>query len=126
MLYWGFYLSELFKIQPAVNITNFPTNFPEWFLPTNQLFGLISVTEVALTYFATFAVVLAMRKVSWLNKTSSIFYILFSMLAFVIIILSAFFPETFKFGFAVSIPAFPFLMPYLIGVNLLRQVGKSR
>ena len=126
MLYWGFYLSEFFKIQPAVIITNFPTNFPEWFLPTNQLFGLISVTEVALTYFATFAIVLAMKKVGWLSNTSSFFYILFSLLAFAVIILAAFFTETFKAGFAVAIPAFPFLMPYFIGVNLLRKVGNNK
>ena len=79
-----------------------------------------------MTYFATFAIVLAMRKIGWLNKTSGLFYILFSLLAFVIIILSAFFAEAFVAGFAVSIPAFPFVMPYLIGVNLLRQVGKLK
>jgi len=121
MLYWGFYLTELFKIQANADTTN----FPEWFLPTKQLFGLVSVTEVALTYFATFAITLAMKKVGWLSKISSFFYILFSSLAFIIIILAAFLTETFKIGFAVSIPAFPFLMPYFIGVNLLRQAGKE-
>lgn len=121
MLYWGFYLSELFKIMTIANATK----FPDWFLPIKQLFGLISVTEVALTYFATFAIVLAMRKVGWLSKTSSFIYVLISLLAFIIIILAAFFTETLRPGFAVSIPAFPFLMPYLIGVNLLRQVGNK-
>jgi hypothetical protein len=122
MLYWGFYLSELFRIQATANATD----FPDWFLPIKQLFGLISVTEVALTYFATFALVVAMRKVGWLSKTSGFFYILFSLLAFLIIILSVFFTETLKVpAFAVSIPAFPFLMAYFIGVNLLRQAGKT-
>lgn len=121
MLYWGFYLTELFKIQTTTS----STNFPDWFLPVKELFGLVSVVEVALTYFATFAIILAMRKVGWLNKTSGLLYMLFSLLAFVIIILSAFL-ETFKIpGFAVSIPAFPFLMPYFIGVNLLRQTGNG-
>jgi len=121
MLYWGFYLSELFKIQTNANATN----FPDWSLPTIQLFGLISVTEVALTYFATFAIVLALRKVNSLSKTSSFFYMLFSLLAFVIIILSAFFQEKLRIGFIVSIPAIPFLMPYFIGVNLLRKTGNK-
>ena len=121
MLFWGFYLSELFRIQSTAS----STNFPDWFLPTKQLFGLISVTEVALTYLATFTIVLAMRKVGWLTKTSSFLYILFSLLAFVIIILAAFFPKTLEAGFVVSVPAFPFLMPYFIGVNLLRQVGNK-
>lgn len=122
MIYWGFYLGELFKIQTTADATN----FPDWFLPTRQLFGLISVTEVALTYFATFSIVLAMRKVGWLSKASSSYYILFSLLAFAIIILSVFFTESFKTAaFVVSIPAFPFLMPYFIGVNLLRQTGNK-
>lgn len=122
MLYWGFYLTELFKIQTTTN----STKFPDWFLPIRQLFGLVSVVEVALTYFATFALVAAMRKVHWLSKQSSVLYAIFSLLAFIIIILSAFFKETFEIpGFAVSIPASPFLMPYFIGVNLLRRIGNK-
>ena len=120
MLYWGFYLTELFKIQTTAN----STSFPDWFSPIKQLFDLISVVEVALTYFATFVIVKAMRQVGWINKTSSFFYTLFSLLALTIVILSAFFRETLKVpGFALSIPAFPFLMPYIIGINLLRRVG---
>lgn len=120
MLYWGFYLTELFKILSTQNTTN----YPDWFLPTKQLFELISAIEVALTYFATFAIVLALKKTGWLSKTSSFFYVFFSSLAFAIIILSAFFVDTFKIpGFVVSIPAFPFLMPYFIGIHLLRRVG---
>ena len=123
MLYWGFYLSELFRIQTNIN----STNLPDWFLPTRQLFGIISVTEVSLTYFATFVIVIALRKVDWLRKTSSLIYLLFSSLAFTAIILSAFLAEPFQtIGFIVSIPAFPFLMPYFIGVNLLRKVGNNK
>lgn len=122
MLYWGFYLTELFQIQS----THYKANFPDWFLPVRQLFGLISVTEVALTYFATFAIAVSMKKAGWLSKTSCFFYTLFSLLAFTIIVLSAFLTEPLKVpGFAVSIPAFPFLMPYFMGVNLLRQAGNK-
>jgi len=121
MLFWGFYITELFKIHTIVN----KTDFPEWFLPTYQLFVLIAITEAALTYFATFLIVLALRKLNWLSKTSSSFYILFSLLAFVLIILAAFFPAIFQVGAALAVPAFPLVMPYLIGVNLLRQVGNK-
>lgn len=123
MLYWGFYLSGFFKIQTS----SAGTNFPDWFQPMRQLFGLISVIEVALTYFATFVIALAMKKIGWLGKISSFFYMLFSLLALGIIILSAFFTETFKIPwFAVSIPAFPFVMPYLMGINLLKQTGDTK
>jgi len=119
MLYWGFYLTELFKIQTTAN----STGFPDWFSPIRQTFGLISVVEVALTYFATFLFVKAMRQVGWINKTSGFFYTSFSLSALTIVILSAFFTQTLKMpGFALSIPAFPFLMPYIIGINLLRRV----
>jgi hypothetical protein len=122
MLYWGFYLSEYFKIQAATNVIN----HPDWFLPMRQLFGLISVTEVALTYFATFMIAIAFRKVGWLGKTSTTFYVLFSVVALIIIILSAIFTELFRIpGFAVSIPAIPLIMPYYFGVNLLRKIGSS-
>jgi hypothetical protein len=51
---------------------------------------------------------------------------LVSLVAFVLIILSAYLPEPFvTAGFAVSIPAAPFLMPYFIGVHLLRKAGDS-
>lgn len=123
MLYCGFYLSEPFKIQTNTN----STNLPDWFLPTRQLFGIISLTEVALTYFATFVIVLALRKVKWLSKASSLTYLLFSSLAFTVIILSTFLAEPFQtIGFARSIPVFPFLMPYFIGVNLLSKVGNNK
>jgi hypothetical protein len=121
MLYWGFYLTELFRSQPTINAVQ----LPDWFSPVRQLFGLVSVVEVALTYFATFALALSLRKARWLSKRSSFFYMVFSVLAFLVVILSAFFTETFYGpGFALSIPAFPFLMPYLMGVNLLRDLGR--
>lgn len=122
MLYWGFYLTEYFKVLSLHNTT---TN-PEWFLPIKHFFGLISVVEVALTYFATFSIVMALKKTGWLKKIPSAFYLFFSSIACVIIVLSAFFTEALRIpGFAVSIPAFPFLMPYFIGVNILRKVGDN-
>jgi hypothetical protein len=45
-----------------------------------------------------------------------------SLLAFILIALSAFLPEPFvTAGFVVSIPAIPFLMPYFIDVHLLNN-----
>ena len=89
-----------------------------------SLFGMISVVEVALTYLAIIFFVVSMNRVGWLAKTSSKIYILISLFAFVLVVLSAFLPEPFvTAGFVVSIPAIPFLMPYFIGVNLLRSTG---
>jgi hypothetical protein len=88
---------------------------------------MISVTEVALTYFATFAFAFGMRKAGWLSITGSAWYAILSWLGFAIVVLSAFFTETLKVpGFAVSIPAFPMLMPYYMGVYLLSKAGSEK
>lgn len=119
MLYWGFYLTELFRMQ-----SNTATAYPEWFLPVRKLFGLISVTEVALTYFATLMFALALKTAGWLSRSATIIYVIISFAALAVVTLSVFFKEVFEIpGYAVAIPAFPFLMPYLMGVNLLRKAG---
>lgn len=120
MLYWGFYLTELFRIQSAAS----SVVFPDWFSPIRNLFGLISVVEVGLTYFATFAIVKALQESGWVNRNTGFIYMGFSLLALAIIVLSAFFTKSLQVpGFAVSIPAFPFLMPYYLGIHLLRKSG---
>ncbi|WP_304132423.1 hypothetical protein [Ignavibacterium album] len=120
MLYWGFYLTELFRIQTEKNILS----FPDWFLPVRQLFGVISAIEVSLTYVTVILIAASMKKVGLLNNRSNALYMLFSITALIIMILSVFLTETFKTaGFAVSIPAVPFLMPYIIGVNLLKKIS---
>lgn len=49
MLFWGFSLTESFKILVLTNTEK----LPEWFRPIKVLFGMIAVVEVALTYLAT-------------------------------------------------------------------------
>jgi hypothetical protein len=120
MLFWGFSLTESFKILVSTN----SEKLPEWFRPLRVLFGMISLVEVALTYLAITFFAISMSRVGWLGKTSSKIYILISLLDFTLIMLSAFLPEPFvTAGFAVSIPAIPFLMPYFMGINLLRRAG---
>lgn len=122
MLYWGFYLTELFRMQAIEGVVN----TPEWFLPIRQLFRMVSVTEVALTYLATFAMAVALKKSGWLSHRSSTLYILFSLTAFGIVTAYACFRDALAIpGFLLSIPAFPFLLPYFIGVNLLRKAGNK-
>jgi hypothetical protein len=118
MIYWGFYLPELFRIH-TVDVLE---KLPEWFMPVRKLFGIVSVVEVALTYLATasFAISLLLARV--FTSVSGWIYVSISLVAMVLIILSAFLPEPFiTAGFAVSIPATPLIMPYFMGINLLRK-----
>ncbi len=122
MLYWGFFLPELFKIQMNSGIET----KPEWYLPIRELFGLVSITEVALTYAATGLIVIALNLKGFINKTSLRIYLSISIIAFIIIVLSAFFKEQLYIpNFIVSIPAVPFLMPVFIGINLLKKLGRE-
>ena len=120
MLFWGFSLTESFKILFATNTEK----MPEWFKPFRQIFGMVSVVEVALTYLAIMFFCVSLNMTGRLSKTSKNIYVVLSLIAFLLIILSAFLPEPFvTAGFAVSIPAIPFLMPYFIGINLLKREG---
>lgn len=120
MIFWGFFLTESFRIL----VTPGSEKMPEWFMPIRKQFGLISVVEVALTYLATAAFAEALKLAGLFNKTACRVYTIISLFAFLIILLSSFCPEPFiTVGFAVSIPAIPFIMPYLIGINLLRRVS---
>ena len=122
MLYWGFFLPELFKIQMNSGIET----KPEWYLPIRELFGLVSIAEVALTYVATGLIVIALNLKELINKISYRIYLSICLVAFIIIVMSAFFEEQLYIpNFVVSIPAVPFLIPYFIGVNILKNLGKE-
>jgi len=122
MLFWGFTLTASFKILVSTNVEK----MPEWFKPIRELFGVISVVEVALTYLAIAAFSVSLNKVGLLRRTSSKIYIAISLIAFSIIVLSTFFREYLAVAsFAVSIPAIPFLMPYFMGIHLLKKVGNE-
>ena len=120
MIYWGTYLVELFKIVVASG----SEKMPEWFSPTNKIFGLISLVEVALTYLATAAFAASLRAAGWLSKTSCSIYVAISFLGFLIMALSFIKPLETVSNIA-SIPAIPFLMPYFMGINLLRRAGNK-
>ncbi len=119
MLYWGFYLSEFLSFQISTGIEN----RPEWFAPIRKLFGLISVVEVSLSYLSTALFAISFKITGKIGRTSCRVYVLISSIALLIIVLSAFFEEQFLIaGFIVSIPAVPFIMPYLIALNLLKKI----
>jgi hypothetical protein len=120
MTFWGSFLVESFRIFVA----SASEKMPEWYLPIRNQFGFISVVEVALTYLATAAFAASLKTAGWFRKTACRIYIIISLLGFLFIVLSPFSPEPIATaGFAVSIPAVPFIMPYLIGINLLRRAG---
>lgn len=122
MTYWSSYLPKLFQQMQEHSATE----LPDWSQPLRKQFGMISTAEVVLTYFATAAFAHSLSVTGIFKKGASNIYIFLSLLAAMVMILSVFFPGPLQIpGFALSIPAFPFLMPYIMGIRLLKKAGSS-
>jgi hypothetical protein len=120
MLYWHSYLVEAFQSFSAAE------SRPAWYGPLRSLFGAISTVEVALTYLATAAFAASLRVAGWFSPTASRLYGFFGLLGAVLATLPAsMLGPVATAGFIVSVPAIPLIMPYLIGIHLLRRIGNS-
>lgn len=122
MAFWGSFLSEAFRIFENSHLKN----RPDWYFPIRALFATISLVETGLIYLATAAFAASLRRAGWMAPTASHTYILISLLGMGLNLVPSSFPEPFAtLGYLVSIPAFPFIMPYLMAINLLRRLGND-
>ena len=124
MSYWHSFLPETFKTKEAISLNK----LPEWHRPIQKLFLVISIVEVSLTYLATAAFAATLKSAGWFKKGASSVYIILSLLIFILVALYGFYPESlttngFPF-YPFMIPAIPFVMPFYMGINLLRRAGK--
>jgi len=122
MSFWGFYLTKLYRIIAASSTQK----TPEWVLPLRNQFFYINMMVAALVYLATAAFAMALKKAGLFKPGACNIYILISLLFFLLDVLPPTCPEPFAtLNFVVSIPAIPFMLPYFIGINLLRKVDDS-
>jgi len=120
MSFWGFYLTKLYRIMAASSIEK----TPEWVSPLRNQFFYINMMVAALVYLATAAFATSLKKAGWFKPVACNIYILTSLVFFLLDVLPPTLPEPFAtLNFVVSIPAIPFMLPYFIGINLLRKVG---
>jgi hypothetical protein len=120
MSFWGFYLTKLYRIIVASSIQE----TPQWVLPLRNQFFYINMIVAALVYLATAAFAMSLKKAGWFKPVASNIYIVISLVFFLLNVLPPTLPEPFAtLNFVVSIPAVPFMLPYFIGINLLRKVG---
>ncbi len=117
MTYWGSFLTESFRIFAVSG----SSKRPDWYLPVRDQFDWISGIEVGLTYLATAAFGASLKTTRWLKPRTCWSYIIFSLVGFLLSVLPdfSFMPLTVG-SYLASIPAIPFIMPYLMAVNLLR------
>lgn len=116
MAFWGNYLTEAFKIFTSSGTRN----RPDWYLPIRELFSEVSTIEVALIYIATACFAIAFKNNGWFKSRAAKMYALFSLIGMLLdLIPSGGFEPLKVAGYFVSIPAIPFVMPYLMAIQLL-------
>ena len=117
MAFWGYYLTAAFRFF----VTLPAGKRPEWYPPVTTFFYVIAVVEVVLVYFATILFAIALKKTGILSSRASRWYVVIAIIGAVFALIPPSWPEPFSiFGYLAVIPAIPFIMPYLIGVRLLR------
>ncbi|MVM36242.1 hypothetical protein GO755_39900 [Spirosoma sp. HMF4905] len=122
MAYWGSFLDESFTHFSAASLAK----RPDWYLSMRALFNWISGVEVALLYLATAAFGLALQSASWFKSRACRIYAFFSLVGALLSVLPSFSFEPLVIAtYLVSIPAFPFIMPYLMALNLLNLANRT-
>lgn len=98
----------------------------------SDLFDIIVFTACLLTYLATASYAASFARARWLSRGAARAYVVVSLIAVLFLLMRGLsFPDPtadatpwyMRPGFIVGIPAIPWLMPYLLGVNLLRKSG---
>jgi len=113
MAYWGSFLTEAFR--------HFKTaNRPDWYTAFQELFLLINTVEVSMIYIATAMFALALGKTGYFKAAATRAYVIISLCAALVNLFPPSAPEPFAtMSYLVCVPAIPFVMFYLMGVNLL-------
>jgi len=118
MAFWGYYLTDAFRVFVQLNASK----RPDLYGPTKSLFYVISIAEVLLMYLGTVFFAVSLKITGLFNPVACRYYIIFGLIGMVLVLLPSYWPEPFgTAGYLVAIPAVPFIMPYLIGVHLLRH-----
>lgn len=120
MLYWGQFLPEAFQgfTDPV------STERPAWYIVFRTFFYHVALVEVALLYLATALFAAGLHTAKIFNTTACRIYMVLSVVFMLLSVLSMDLPEPLgTLSYITSVPAIPFIMPYLMGVNLLRRAG---
>ena len=122
MAYWGYYLPEAFRSF----LTNETTRRPDWYLAVRSLFDVISCIEVALIYLSTIFFAEALKEAKVNSNSSCRWYQIFGILGAVFVLVPSSWPGLFStMSYFVAIPAIPFVMPYLMGIQVLKTKYQS-
>lgn len=120
MIFLSYYVEEMYRIMVKSSLEK----MPEWALPMANQSRYIPIIEDSLIYIATAAFAASLKAAGWLKPTACNVYIMMSLLGVLLNMLPSSVPEPLAtISFIATIPAALFLMPYLVGINLLRRAG---
>ncbi len=98
-----------------------------------DIFDLLLFVAGFLTYLATAAFAASLGRVQWLGRSATSAFIIVSFVALLFLVIRGLkYPDPRATpwytspGFIVGIPAVPFIMPFLLGVVLLRRAGEEQ
>ena len=108
---------------------------PPAIVSLNDVFEVLLDVACALTYLATAAFAASFGRTRWLGRGATRTYLIVNLVAFLCLVvrgMSFAAPATLSTpwytqpGFVAGIPAIPFIMPFLLGVVLLRRAGDQK
>jgi hypothetical protein len=100
-----------------------------------DVLDILLTVACLLTYLATAAFAAAMGKVRWISRGASWTYVIVNVVLVICLLVRGMsFPDIENLatpwytqpGFIAGIPAVPFVMPFLLGVVLLRRAGNNK
>ncbi|QMW04914.1 hypothetical protein [Spirosoma foliorum] len=121
MAYWGSFLAESFANFSAASVAK----RPDWYL-SMRAFYLDQWRGGSSFVLATAAFRLALQLVGWLKATACRLYVVFNLVGSLLSVLPSFSVGPLAIvTYLVSIPAFPFIIPYLMALNLLNLANHN-
>lgn len=108
---------------------------PAPFAALGDAMSILLFFAVALTYVATAAMAASLGRVRWLGRGAARAFVIVSLFALLCVVIRGLeFPDPAALsspwytvpGFVAGVPAIPFIMPFLLGVVLLRRAGDEQ
>lgn len=117
MLYWGFFLSSSFQSFVAQSLIT----RPDWYIAIRDFFYWVASVQLTLFYLATALFAIALKAAGVFKPLPSRIYIAFSFFGVICSMLPPHVPAPLDtIAYITAVPAIGFIMPYLMGLNLLR------
>lgn len=117
MLYWGFFLSASFQSF----VSRGAASKPDWYIAVRELFYWVDSVQLSLFYMATALFAVAFKAAGFFKRLPSNIYIVICFIAMLCSLLPPGVPAPFDtIAYITAVPAIGFIMPYLMGLNLIR------